>query len=61
LDAAPSRAKAAWTLLLQKFINEEVTVELPDEFLSEDMQVEVDAKAGERFYNTHATFNPNNI
>jgi hypothetical protein len=25
------------------------------------MQVEVDAKAGERFYNTHATFNPNNI
>jgi hypothetical protein len=61
LDAAPSRAKAAWTLLLQmKFIDEDVTVELPDEFLSEYMQVEVDAKAEEGFYNTHATFNPNN-
>jgi hypothetical protein len=60
LDAAPSRAKAAWALLLRKFIDEEVNVTLPDEFLAEDMQQKVDAKVGEGFYNRSAAFNPNN-
>lgn len=60
LDAAPSRAKAAWALLLRKFIDDEVNVALPDEFLAEDMQEKVDAKVGEGFYNNNATFNPNN-
>jgi hypothetical protein len=60
LDAASSRAKAAWALLLRKFIDDEVNIALPDEFLAEDMQEKVDAKVGEGFYNNNATFNPNN-
>jgi hypothetical protein len=47
LDAASSRAKAAWALLLRKFIDDEVNIALPDEFLAEDMQEKVDAKVGE--------------
>ena len=61
MDAATGLSRAAWPLLLEKFIDEEVNITLPVEFFGDDMRREVDAKAGDGFYNLHSEFDPNNI
>ena len=61
IDAASSRSLAAWALVLERFLDDEVVIELPKKWSHEDFMKKINERAGvEEFYEKNGTFNPNN-
>jgi hypothetical protein len=61
LDAAPGRARNAWTGLLKLFCNENVVVDFPEKWSAADFKQRINDRSNDSdFYDTHCKFNPNN-
>ena len=61
LDAASGRSRAGFHMLHTKFIDNEVVVELPETWTSEETQETMDERHGPGTFANYCTFNPNNL